>query len=158
MVDVGADPPWTRGRPPSSHCGERLDPSDGPTGVMATACPQQESDATRETPGGGDMPQPDAREGQAGLPGESERLIVLTNSGNAEGGKGPQFQANGRSGDSRESGVSLEPPLKVGKSQASLHAATPRGDRMRSGPRAGCGQSARPVRRAGGGNGAGDGY
>ena len=68
------------------------------------------------------MSQPNAREGQAGPPGESERSIVPRNSGNAGGGKGPQFKANGRSGDSREIGVSLLPPTTVGKLQASLHA------------------------------------
>jgi hypothetical protein len=66
--------------------------------------------------------QPDAREGQTGPPGESERPIVLSNSGNAEGGKGPWFKVNGRSGDSREIGVSLLPPTKVGKLQETLHA------------------------------------
>jgi RNA-directed DNA polymerase len=66
--------------------------------------------------------QPDAREGQAGPPGESERPIVLSNSGNAEGGKGPWFKVNVRSGDSREIGVSLLPPTKVGKLQETLHA------------------------------------
>jgi RNA-directed DNA polymerase len=66
--------------------------------------------------------QPDAREGQAGTHGESERSVVPGNSGNAEGGKGPQFKANGRSGDSREIGVSLLPPTTVGKLQETLHA------------------------------------
>src|SRR5713226_8358992 len=37
-------------------------------------------------------------------------------------GKGPQFKVNERSGDSREIGVSLIPPTKVGKLQESLHA------------------------------------
>src|SRR5262249_55950149 len=41
---------------------------------------------------------------------------------NTAGGKGPQFQVNGRSGDSREIGVSLVPPQKVGKLQETLHA------------------------------------
>ena len=68
------------------------------------------------------MTQPDAREGQAGPPGESERSIVPSKPGNAGGGKGPQFQVNVRSGDSREIGVSLTPPLKVGKLQETLHA------------------------------------
>jgi RNA-directed DNA polymerase len=66
--------------------------------------------------------QPDAREGQAGPPGESERSIVPWKPGNAGGGKGPQFQVNVRSGDSREIGVSLTPPEKVGKLQETLHA------------------------------------
>jgi RNA-directed DNA polymerase len=38
--------------------------------------------------------QPDAREGQAGRPGESERFIVPMKPGNAGGGKGPQFKTN----------------------------------------------------------------
>jgi group II intron reverse transcriptase/maturase len=41
---------------------------------------------------------------------------------NAGGGKGPWFKDNGRSGDSREIGVSLIPPTKVGKLQETLHA------------------------------------
>ena len=80
------------------------------------------SDATRETPGGGCVTQPGAREGQAGPPGESERSIVPTKPANTGGGKGPWFKANARSGDSREIGVSLLPPTKVGKLQEALHA------------------------------------
>ena len=38
--------------------------------------------------------QPDAREGQAGRPGESERFIVPMKLGNAGGGTGPQFKTN----------------------------------------------------------------
>ena len=68
------------------------------------------------------MTQPDAREGQTGLPGVSERPIVPLKLGNAGGGKGPQFKVNVRSGESREIGVSLVPPLKVQKLQATLHA------------------------------------
>jgi hypothetical protein len=48
--------------------------------------------------------QPDAREGQAGPHGESERPIVPRKSGNAGGGKGPPFKVNARSSDSREIG------------------------------------------------------
>ena len=68
------------------------------------------------------MTQPDAREGQAGLPGVSERPIVPRKLGNARGGKGPQFKVNVRSGESREIGVSLVPPPKVQKLQETLHA------------------------------------
>jgi RNA-directed DNA polymerase len=42
--------------------------------------------------------------------------------GNAGGGKGPQFQVNVRSGESREIGVSLPPPDKVRQLQETLHA------------------------------------
>jgi hypothetical protein len=38
--------------------------------------------------------QPEAREGQAGRPGEAERFMVLTKPGNAGGEKGPQFKTN----------------------------------------------------------------
>jgi len=48
--------------------------------------------------------QPDAREGQAGPRGESERFIVPSKPGNAGGGKGPQFQGNVRRKNSREIG------------------------------------------------------
>jgi len=54
----------------------------------------QENVATRETSGRGCVSQPDAREGQAGRPEESERPIVPLNLGNARGGKGPWFKAN----------------------------------------------------------------
>ncbi len=40
------------------------------------------------------MTKPDAREGQAGRPGESERFIVPPMPGNAGGGTGPQFKTN----------------------------------------------------------------
>ena len=36
--DVGADPAVRWGRPPPQVPGERLDPTCGPTGVVATAC------------------------------------------------------------------------------------------------------------------------
>jgi len=80
------------------------------------------SDATRETPGGGGVSQPVAREGQTGPSGESEGSIVPRKPANAGGGKGPWFKVNARSGDSREIGVSLVPPEKVGKLQAALQA------------------------------------
>jgi len=66
--------------------------------------------------------QPDAREGQAGSQGVAERSVVPTKPGNAGGGKGPQFQDNALRADSREIGVNLQPPPKVGKLQEALHA------------------------------------
>lgn len=68
------------------------------------------------------MTQPDAREGQAGPPGVSERPIVPSKPGNAGGGKGPRFKVNVRSGESQEIGVSLTPPDKVRKLRETLHA------------------------------------
>jgi RNA-directed DNA polymerase len=52
----------------------------------------------------------------------SERFIVPSKPVNAGRGKGPQFKVNVRSGESREIGVSLIPPLKVQKLQETLHA------------------------------------
>ena len=54
----------------------------------------RKANATRETPGVVRDDQPDAREGQAGRPGESERFIVPMMPGNAGGGTGPQFKTN----------------------------------------------------------------
>jgi hypothetical protein len=42
--------------------------------------------------------QPDAREGQAGLLGVAERLVVSLKPGNAGGEKGPSFKINVESG------------------------------------------------------------
>ena len=79
--------------------------TSGPTGVVATACLQRRSDATREAPAVAARDrQPDAREGQAGPFGVTERLVVPPKPGNAGGGKGPQFKVNVRSGDSPEIG------------------------------------------------------
>jgi len=52
----------------------------------------------------------------------SERFIVPGKPCNDGGGKGPQFQNNVSRADSREIGVSLEPPEKVRKLQEALHA------------------------------------
>ncbi len=43
--------------------------------------------------------QPDAREGQAGLPGVAERSVVPPRPGNAGGGKGPRFKTDARRGE-----------------------------------------------------------
>jgi hypothetical protein len=44
--------------------------------------------------------QPDAREGQAGLAGVSDRLIVPVKAGNSGGGKEPEFNVNVRRNES----------------------------------------------------------
>ena len=67
-------------------------------------------------------PQPDSREGQAGLCRVAERPVVPLKPGNAGGGKGPWFKVNAGSGESWEIGVSLSTPQKVGKLQSALHA------------------------------------
>src|SRR5207244_12004550 len=92
---------------------------------------QRRSNANRETPGGGCVTQPDARERQAGPSGESERFIVPLKPVNAGGGKEPQFQVNVRRGDSRRVVMSLIPPEKVGKLQETLHAKAKRSPRYR---------------------------
>ena len=43
--------------------------------------------------------QPDAREGEAGRRGETERFVVPLKPENAGGGKGPQFKTDARRGE-----------------------------------------------------------
>jgi len=72
---------------------------------------KRETDATREAPSRGQaQDQPDAREGQAGRGGVAERPVVPLKSGNADGGKGPQFKTNARSGKGQEIGATLYTP------------------------------------------------
>ena len=103
--DVGADPPEVRGRPPSRRQAlterrARCDSLRGPAGVVATACLTQETNATREAPAVAARDrQPDAREGQAGPRGVTERPVVAMKPGNAGGAKGPQFKDNAGSGE-----------------------------------------------------------
>ena len=52
----------------------------------------------------------------------AERLVVPVKPGNAGGGKGPQFKDNAAEAESREIGVSLQPPEKTRKLQQALHA------------------------------------
>jgi hypothetical protein len=54
----------------------------------------QEIGRNTGNPSGGCVTQPDAREGQAGPCGVSERPIVLSKPVNAGGGKGPRFKVN----------------------------------------------------------------
>jgi hypothetical protein len=58
-------------------------------GVVATACTQGKRTQHGRPQGVARDGQPDAREGQAGRPGESERFIVPMKPGNAGGGTGP---------------------------------------------------------------------
>jgi hypothetical protein len=48
--------------------------------------------------------QPGSRKGQAGRDGVAERSVVPPKSGNAEGGKEPQFGTSVRSSEEREIG------------------------------------------------------
>src|SRR5215467_4084065 len=63
-------------------------------GVVATACTQGKRAQHGRPQGVVSDDQPDAREGQAGRPGETERFAVPRKPGNAGGGKGPQFKTN----------------------------------------------------------------
>jgi hypothetical protein len=62
--------------------------------------------ATREAPWRGRerCGQPEAREGQAGRDGVTERFVVPSKPGNAGGGKGPQFKTDVESSEGREIG------------------------------------------------------
>ena len=66
-------------------------------------------------------PQPDAREGQAGLPGVAERLVVPAKPGNAGGGKEPDFwRVTGRDQQSGD-WLCLSTPLRTRRSRKELY-------------------------------------
>ena len=65
------------------------------------ACLHRENERNTGDPSGGCVSQLDAREGQAGPFGESERPIVPSRPGNAGGGKGPHFGSAGEVAQSR---------------------------------------------------------
>ena len=103
--NVGADPPLTRGRPPS------LANKDTAGIGRSTSDPTQRSHRGNDDdmPGLGDPkqhgkphvvrardPQPEAREGQAGPFGVAERSVLPLTPGNAGRGKGPWFKVNAR--------------------------------------------------------------
>src|SRR5262249_5149453 len=75
-LNAGADPADIWGRLVSSMSGEQPDPIDGPAGVVATACLHRRTNATREAPAVASARQPNARGGQVGPFGVSERSIV----------------------------------------------------------------------------------
>src|SRR5512135_1349001 len=68
-------------------------------------------------------PQPEAREGQAGLPGVADRPVRPRTPGNAGRGKRPEFKTDARRGTrAGRLAMSLPPPLKVQELQEALHA------------------------------------
>jgi hypothetical protein len=103
--NVGADPPLTRGRPPSLANGEtggigrpksdltQRSHRGNDDGMSGLGDPKQHGkpQAVR----GRDL-QPDAREGQAGSLGVAERPVVPPTPGNFGRGKGPWFKVNAR--------------------------------------------------------------
>src|SRR5712675_1161285 len=68
-------------------------------GVLATACTQGKRTQHGKPQGVVSDDQPDAREGQVGRRGVTERFVVPLKPGNAGGGKGPQFKTNAISGE-----------------------------------------------------------
>ncbi len=112
--------------------------------------------------GGGCTRQPDAREGQAGPAGVTDRLVVPTKPHNGGGGKGPDFGSVLDVGERWESDPRVYnlPTLYFGTYGRDYEAGEGRARSCDRGPssesrrRAGCGKSACPVRRAGSGNGA----
>ncbi len=71
----------------------------------------------------GSGPQPDAREGQAGLLGVADGFVVPAKPGNAGGGKGPEFREGVRRGTrARRVAMSLSPPMTVQAPQATSRA------------------------------------
>ena len=66
------------------------------TGVVVAACTHGKRAQHGKPLGVIRDDQPDAREGQAGRPGVTERFAVPRKPGNAGGGKGPQFKTNAK--------------------------------------------------------------
>ena len=83
--------------------------------------------------------QPDAREGQAGRLGVTERPVVPLKPGNAGGGKGPQFKTDAI----RSEDVEIGQPINSDSCSEAADGVTREG--VKSCPRAGCGKSACPV-------------
>jgi hypothetical protein len=63
-------------------------------GLVATACTQGKRTQHGKPQGVVSDDQPDAREGQAERPWETERFVVPTKLGNSGGGKGSRFKTN----------------------------------------------------------------
>jgi len=123
----------------------------GPAGVMAMACRHRRPGATRAAPNGDrSWDQPVARERQAGPCGVAERSVLAMKPGNSGGGKGPQLKTNASSNEGQGIDDESSSPRFVFRSCRRRY--MPSEFRHASFPRAGCGKSACPVRRAGTGN------
>jgi hypothetical protein len=79
-------------------------------GVVATACRSTGIERNTGDPARRRRKRPDAREGQAGPDGESERPIVPLKPGNSGGGKGPWFRRTRRAVKTWDIGASLTNP------------------------------------------------
>ena len=80
-------------------------------------------DATREAPlrGRKRCGQPEAREGQAGRGGVTERFVVPLKPGNAGGGKGPQFKTDATRSEEPGRLGNLQTPRRVQELQMASH-------------------------------------
>src|SRR5206468_10717449 len=78
------------------------------TGVLAAACTQGKRTQHGKPHGVVSDDQPDAREGQAGRLGDTERFAVPLKPGNAGGGKGPQFKTDATSGEGFGDGATYQ--------------------------------------------------
>ena len=142
---------------------QALSSSTGPHWIQIRGIGMQRrtSDATREVSPVEVRLQLGSREGQARPVEMAERLVVVLKPGNSGGAKGPQFRDN--AGSSKGPGYWREPntPKRSGAvgsvardREESLGHERPVCLSVTPCPRAGCGKSACPVRRAGSGNGA----
>ena len=90
--DAQADPTTLSGKADTAGVNERSSTPSRCAGVVASACTQGKRTQHGRPQDVGRDDQPDAREGQAGRPGEAERFAVPTKPGNSGGGKGPEFK------------------------------------------------------------------
>src|SRR5213075_577987 len=91
-------------------------------GVVATACTQGKRTQHGRPQGVVRDDQPNAREGQAGRLGDTERFVVPLKPGNAGGGKGPQFKTDATSGEGFGDWATYQLRKTVQKLQKALHA------------------------------------
>src|ERR1700692_613049 len=114
---------------------ERCSTASGCAGVVATACTQGKRTQHGKPQGVVRDDQPDAREGQAGRSGVTERFVVPRKPGNAGGGKGPQFKTGAESGNASEIGVTLRNSGKARELRKAPHAEAKERPGFRSGER-----------------------
>ena len=94
-------PTWLRFREGRNRSNKMSEAFGWSAGVMAMACMQEEIWRNTGSPSGGST-QPEAREGQAGPCGVTDRLAVPLKPGNAGGGKGPEFKVKVQRAESQE--------------------------------------------------------
>src|SRR6266576_2554169 len=117
-----ADPTTLSGKADTAGVNERSSTPSRCAGVVATACTQGKRTQHGKPHSVVSNDQPEAREGQAGRFGVAERFVVPLKSGNAGGGKGPQFKTDAirREGPWRLGNLST--PITGQNLQTALHA------------------------------------